>query len=377
MNNKPAIVVSTQCFPPDSGGIETLMYSLSASLSIAGYDVTVYADHATRKTGTFDKNQTFKIKRFSGIKPWRRRKKAHDICRLAQSYGSDKSVLITDSWKSLELVNTEHFARVLCLVHGTEIPLVPARSKQERIGKAFAKADYIVANSAYTAQRISPYVGQKQNVRVILPGIAEPVTDDLVNTGIRQRLAGYGPVLITLARLEERKGQMDVIRILPDLVAEFPDLLYIVAGEGSYKNALAQETARLGMQDHVLFTGTVGDPEKSAWLRNSTLFVMPGKVVGDDVEGFGMAYIEAALHGVPAVASSAGGAPEAVLHESTGLVVPPDDREKLLHAIEMLLRNNEYRQQLGKNARLRANNFLWRNKHTEFLQLMEQHSTED
>jgi phosphatidylinositol alpha-1,6-mannosyltransferase len=372
MNNKPAIIISTQCFPPESGGIETLMYSLSLSLSAAGNEVLVYADHATDASNAFDKRQSFIIKRFSGIKPWRRRIKARDIYRLAQEYGAGKSVLITDSWKSLELVNTEHFARVLCLVHGTEIPLDPSRSKQDRIGKAFAKAGFIITNSAYTARRISPYVGQQQNIRVILPGIAEPVTDGLVNSAIREKLAGNEPVLITLARLEERKGHMDVIRILPDLVREFPSLLYIIAGEGSYKNALAQESARLGLQDHVLFTGTVGDPEKSAWLKNSTLFVMPGKMVGDDVEGFGLAYIEAAFHGVPAVASSAGGAPEAVLHENTGLVVPVNDSEKLLHAIQALLRNREHRLQLGENARLRAETFLWRNKCTEFEQLLDQ-----
>jgi glycosyltransferase involved in cell wall biosynthesis len=99
---------------------------------------------------------------------------------------------------------------------------------------------------------------------------------------------------------------------------------------------------------------------------------MPGKMVGDDVEGFGLAYIEAAFHGVPAVASSAGGAPEAVLHENTGLVVPVNDSEKLLHAIQALLRNREHRLQLGENARLRAETFLWRNKCTEFEQLLDQ-----
>jgi len=371
MNNKPLIIVSTQCFPPVTGGIENLMYSLCYALSAAGRQVSVYADHDTVAERAFDQQQPFTTKRYAGIKPWRRRKKARDIYHRSAEEQPNPPVLITDSWKSLEHINTQNLSSILCMVHGTEIPLHPAPAKLERIQKAFSKARFLVTNSGYTASRLTGYVNNSDKVRVILPGISAPLTDDLVNARIASRLADYDPVLITLARLEERKGQMEVIRMLPELVHEFPRLLYIIAGDGSCKNLLELESARLGVQEHVLLTGTLGDPEKSAWLKNSALFIMPGKIVGADVEGFGLAYIEAALHGIPAIASSAGGAPEAVLHEQTGLVVPVDDREQLLEATRTLLRNRQYCLQLGKNAHVRANSFLWRHKCAEYLQLLD------
>ncbi len=371
MNNKPLIIVSTQCFPPITGGIETLMYSLCNALSAAGRQVSVYADHDAATERAFDQLQPFSIKRYSGIKPWRRRKKARDVFRHSCTEQQTQPVLITDSWKSLEYVNTVHFASVLCLVHGTEIPLHPDPAKRERIQNAFSKARFIVTNSRYTASRLTGYVNDSDKVRVILPGISGPLTDDLVNARIASRLVDHDPVLITLARLEERKGQLEVIRMLPELVQEFPRLLYIIAGDGSCKNLLEQESIRLGVQEHVELTGTLDDPEKSAWLKNSTLFIMPGKLVGADVEGFGLAYIEAALHGIPSIASSAGGAPEAVLHGQTGLVVPVDDREQLLDATRSLLRNRQYSLQLGNNAHVRALSFLWRHKCAEYLQLLD------
>ena len=371
MNNKPLIIVSTQCFPPVTGGIETLMYSLCYALSATGRQVSVYADHDTATERAFDSQQPFTTKRYAGIKPWRRRKKAWDIYHRSSAEQPTPPVLITDSWKSLEHINTERFASVLCMVHGTEIPQHPAPAKRERIQKAFSRARFIVTNSEYTASRLTVYVDDPEKVKVILPGISEPLTDDGVNARIASRLADYDPVLITLARLEQRKGQIDVVRLLPELVHQFPRLLYVIAGDGSCMNLLEQETARLGVQEHVVLTGTLGDPEKSAWLQNSTLFIMPGKIVGADVEGFGLAYIEAGLHGIPAIASSAGGAPEAVLHGQTGLVVPADDREGLLEATMTLLRDRPYCLQLGNNARIRAHNFLWRHKSAEYLQLLE------
>lgn len=124
------------------------------------------------------------------------------------------------------------------------------------------------------------------------------------------------------------------------------------------------------MQSHVLFTGRLEDPAKTAWLKNSTLFVMPGSLVGQDVEGFGLAYIEAALQGIPSIACNVGGAPEAVLHRQTGLVCKPEDNEKLALTTLELLGNRPYCHQLGMNARARASSFLWQNKCGEYLQLL-------
>jgi len=362
------IFISTQCFPPAQGGIESLMYELASTLSGAGKQVRIYADHHSSQEREFDNRQDFPVFRYAGIKPWRRRKKAIEILRDSIEHSSP--ALITDSWKSLELLDSRHCSTVICLAHGTEIPLQTTTSRASRVRNAYSRATYVVANSHYTAERLKPFVGDPGRVRVILPGITAPSDDPAIDETIRQRLAHHDPVLITIARLEERKGHKAVISILPGLVAEFPQLLYLIAGEGSCRNELEAMVAKSGLQSHVVFVGAVSEPEKSAWLRASTLFIMPGKQAGQDVEGFGLAYVEAAMQGVPAIACKVGGAPEAVLDRHTGLVCNPDDNEILAQVTLELLRNRPYIRQLGMNARARASSFLWQKKVNEYLELL-------
>lgn len=364
------ILISTQCFPPVLGGIETLVYSLSSALAATDEGICVFADYHTASDSEFDKRQTFPIYRYSGLKPLRRRKKASDIVQNSNSRGTQRFSLITDSWKSLEHVGTTNFSVVLCLAHGSEIPLQPSVLKALRIRKAFSKATYIVANSSYTANRIKPYVDNPEKIRVILPGISAPTEDQKTELAVRQKLSGHDPILITIARLEPRKGHMSVINLLPRLVEKFPTLLYVIAGEGSCRHILEKAAAHNGVTSHVLFIGRIEDPAKTAWLKSSTLFVMPGTQVGKDVEGFGLAYIEAALQGIPSVACNAGGAAEAVLHRQTGLVCKPDDNEKLVQTMLELLGNRPYCNQLGMNARARAGSFLWQKKYQEYLQIL-------
>jgi phosphatidylinositol alpha-1,6-mannosyltransferase len=364
------ITIATQCFPPIVGGIENMMFALATALQRAGRNVHVFADVSTRNDAEFDRVQPFPVCRHGGLKPLRRWRKARAITRQAASSGRN-GVLLTDSWKSLELVDRNHFSRVVCLVHGTEIPVQPSAAKLRRLHNSFAKADYIIANSNYTAGRVRPWLPEPDKLRVILPGIAAPVAADRADVEVRKQLGGRHPVLITLARLEPRKGHLAVLQVVSRLVREFPDILYIIAGEGSHRTTIESAVNDAGLHAHVRFLGQIQDPEKSAWLKNSTLYIMPGITTGQDVEGFGLAYIDAALQGLPAIASDSGGAPEAVLHQQTGLVCPSGNETQLLQLTRELLQNRSLLEQLGLNAKLRAEGFVWDKKIIEYLSLLE------
>ena len=108
------IVISTQCYPPKVGGIEFLMSGLSAELSASGNDVVVFADGAGNKEERkFDTKQPYPVYRYAGIKLWRRRKKAKDIAHYITNHKLKNLTLLTDSWKSLELINQSHFDKIL------------------------------------------------------------------------------------------------------------------------------------------------------------------------------------------------------------------------------------------------------------------------
>ena len=123
------IIISTQCFPPTLGGIENLVYNIALHLARAGREVTVFADgRETAEEAAFDAQQIFSIKRFTGFKPWRRRKKARAIVKLARL---DRITgVITDSWKSLEMLDLPSLSGVLCLAHGRNYQQNPPRQRR-------------------------------------------------------------------------------------------------------------------------------------------------------------------------------------------------------------------------------------------------------
>jgi len=365
------IVISTQCYPPKVGGIEFLMSGLSAELSASGNDVVVFADGAGNKEERkFDTKQPYPVYRYAGIKLWRRRKKAKDIAHYITNHKLKNLTLLTDSWKSLELINQSHFDKILCLVHGTEISSKLSRKKATRIRDALAKSTHIIANSEYTAKRIRPHIDTDGKLRVIYPGINVPKKDTTIIEKVKRLLVDHDPVLITVARLEKRKGHHHVLELIPKLIKQFPKLIYIILGEGSQMSALESTIQSRSLQNHVLFMQTTNEQERNAYISNSDLFIMPGDIVENDVEGFGMAYIEAASFGIPSIACNVGGVNEAVVHNETGLVCPPGDQQQLYSYTLKLLEDSEFREKLGISAQKRSMNFLWPEQIKQYKKLL-------
>lgn len=365
------IVVSTQCFPPSPGGIESLMYHLCVELDNAGENIRVYADSShNTEPSCFDSAQPFTVKRYGGLKTLRRYRKAHAIQRYFKEADVIEGCLLADTWKSLELLDTAHSIRTICLAHGSELPTAPSPRKLRRIRQAYTHADIIVANSHYTAGRLGQYDIAPEKIQVINPGIEAPEPDLTQVEAISSGLSNRFPILITVARLEQRKGHKQVLDTIQELRQRFPEILYLIVGDGSERKNLEQQARQLGISDNVCFTGSLQGPQRDAYLANSNIFVMPGLIMGDDVEGFGMAYIEAACLGIPAVASDSGGSPEAVLHEQTGLVCAAGDQQQLARSLLRLATDTNLRTNLGESARKRAAGFLWAQKIHEYLQLL-------
>jgi glycosyltransferase involved in cell wall biosynthesis len=120
------------------------------------------------------------------------------------------------------------------------------------------------------------------------------------------------------------------------------------------------QAAEIGLEDHVVLTGPLPDPEVIRLYFRSDVFVLPCLEIPGDVEGFGIVFLEAALAGSPAVATRVGGIPDAVVDGETGLLVPPGDFEALAEAVGRLLADPELRARLAATAAARARaNFSW------------------
>ncbi|MGK0296607.1 MAG: phosphatidylinositol alpha-1,6-mannosyltransferase [Gammaproteobacteria bacterium] len=367
------VIISTQCFAPTAGGIESVMHELASNISSSGKKVVVFADQTkSPQQQLFDSRQPFTTHRYSGIRLLRRQKKARDIHKYVSNLDAyNQKILLVDSWKSIEFIDASLFSKIVCLAHGSETPLTTTRSKCDRIKRAYSNATSIIANSQFTATRAKPYLENHNKISVIHPGISLPLVDQRHQKSVKLQLNKHSFILTTVARLEPRKNHQIIIRSLPELLKHHPNILYIVIGEGQERRTIEALSVKLNVKSHVLFTGTLSGSEKNAYLANSSLFVMPGTVVKNNVEGFGLAYIEAGFFGIPSIATNTGGASEAVLHNKTGVICDVDNQTQLEKSILDLLEDKEKRHLLGRQAQLRSTEFLWQNKIQEYFNILE------
>ena len=225
-----------------------------------------------------------------------------------------------------------------CLVfgYGIDVWQAPASRLRRRLAR---RVDGVVAISAFTADRMCPWLGFPRAQVTLLPPSVDlraftpgPRDEALA---ARYGLSG-GPVLLTLARLEAReryKGVDEILELLPVLAAEFPDLRYLVVGDGDDRPRLQAKAATFGTADRTVFAGWIPDDQKVAHYRLADAFAMPGQG-----EGFGIVYLEAMACGLPVLASRLDGSREAVLEGQLGLLTDPRDRPDLEAKLRALLR---------------------------------------
>ncbi|WP_320838717.1 glycosyltransferase family 4 protein [Zhongshania sp.] len=350
------IIISTQNYPPAAGGIQNYMHELALALHQLGHTVRVICDAPTAEgQDHFDNSLPFSVERLSGPKILRRYRKALKV--LAQLKKLDQSILICDSWKSLELIKTQKLGNThyICIAHGMEFPAQLEAKKHRRITKTLARADLILANSEFTAQRAKPYTPDFTRLHTLHPGVNPPIqANNSEQAKARDWLGEHTPILITVGRIEARKGQDKIIEIMPKLLAEYPNALYLIAGSGPLQDSLVNRVNELGLGANVKFCGRVSDGERSALLQKADIFAMPCRAVGDSVEGFGIVYIEAAMLGLPSLAGRTGGAGDAVIDGHTGLLCDGDNEDDIYLSLKKMLSDKNTLKTTGQNAQHRA-----------------------
>ena len=368
------IIILTQCYPPRIGGIENLIFNLSISLS--KYEkVLVLADqHNLIKEITFDKNynNNLIIKRFGGLRFFRKRNKYRELKKIIEI--KKIKAIITDSWKSIEYpiskINNKDYP-IFTLVHGNEV-IIKNKYHKERIINTLSKIDKIICNSKFTENLVHNIDVKLKNTEVIYPGVSN---FDLIKAE-KVEIKNGSPTLLTLARLEKRKGHEVILKVVKNLKKNYPEIRYIIAGEGSNLANLKFLSKKLEIDKNVIFLGPVNEEQKKYIFSITDILVMPtiDKSMEFSIEGFGIAYIEAALFSIPSIANNVGGTNEAVLHKQTGVIIQNiNDLEKEMFN---LLDNKNERIKLGDNARNRVmNELLWSNQIKKYISLISKYTS--
>ncbi|MGK0189458.1 MAG: phosphatidylinositol alpha-1,6-mannosyltransferase, partial [Verrucomicrobiales bacterium] len=318
------ILIFTSEFPPQPGGIGNHAWSLACELCRRGASVRVITEGRVGggdDEQNFDAQAPFEIYRapFSivGVRQLRR-----ILLYLRQLHRwSPEFVVASGRFPLLMSALISNGSNRVAVLHGTEAG-VPGSFVRKATLAAVRKFSTVIAVSHFTRS----YFELDQTdprVSVIPNGVA---ADRFPETGNDQSLFGGSPLLTTVGNVTRRKGQDNVIRALPALVKRYPEIVYHVAGIPTEKEAFIELARKLNVADHIVFHGAVSEAKLRDLLAATDVFLMLSATTeSGDVEGFGIAILEANSLGVPAVGSRGCGIEDAIDHGATGLLVDPGD----------------------------------------------------
>ncbi|MHA7650853.1 GDP-mannose-dependent alpha-(1-6)-phosphatidylinositol monomannoside mannosyltransferase [Mycobacterium sp. ML4] len=246
--------------------------------------------------------------------------------------------------------------RVLASTHGHEVgwSMLPvARSVLRSIGD---HTDVVTFVSRYTRSRFAPAFGSKAALQYLPPGVDSDRfrPDPAARAELRRRyVLGDRPTIVCLSRLVPRKGQDMLIKALPSIRERVNGAALVIVGGGPYLETLRRLARDFEVEDHVVFAGAVPGDELPAHHAMADVFAMPCRTrgAGMDVEGLGIVFLEASATGVPVVAGDSGGAPEAVQHDKTGLVVDGHSVQDIGDAVVELLTDRDRAAAMGAAGR--------------------------
>ena len=346
-------LIVTKTFPPEIGGMQNLMWGLANELS-KNFMIKVFADYYENHK-LFDEQVSFSIERVGGIKLLRKYRKAHLINEFIKENRIDG--IIADHWKSLEHLKTNK--KKICLIHGKEINHEKGTPLNKRLLEVLDNVETIVANSEYTKNLAISLGVQQGKIIVINPGVdAVEELDKKTLDKVESLLKHKSPKLITVSRFDKRKNHEKVIMALRNLKQIYPSIVYICVGYGDEEENIKKLVAELGLQPQVMFFKDISNELKNALVAKSNVFVMPSIVHKKSVEGFGIAYVEAAQYGVPSLGGKDGGAADAIEHEKTGLICDGNELDEVYSCINSMLENNKYLE-YGKVAKENSIKFQW------------------
>ena len=333
------ILIVTSEFPPGPGGIGNHAYNLAKNLAINNFNVEVVTDQYeidNNNEEVFDNKQLFSIKRV-GIKKIRLLMYL-DRFLLVLKLMRNNQVIIASGKFPLWIVSfsTLYYRRkFIAIIHGTEVNF-KSKVLRKSIELSLTKFDVIIAVSNFTKSLVDHLKLKK--IVVINNGFDV----NKFNLAIKGKLKGF-PSLITVGSVTERKGQENVIKALPSLLETYPNLHYHIVGKPIDKDKLINISQELNVSHCITFYGIISDEEKNKLLKKSDIFVMLSEnTKSGDIEGFGIALIEANNFGTPSIGSKNCGIEDAILNNKSGILIDNKNVSEFSNAVKKIMNNYKF-----------------------------------
>lgn len=357
------VLVVTNDFPPRVGGVNGYVAELMRRFPPG--DVTVFAADWL-DAPAFDAPYPQRVVRWPAKGMYPTAPVRDRVEELVRETGAD--IVLFGAAAPLALMGRSIQRRTgipyATFTHGVEVWAGQVPVTRGLLGSVTRGAVLTMGVSDWAVQQLRQVVGPDPWIELLPPGIDRtrfhPGVSD-VDVRERHGLDDH-PVISCVARLTLRKGQDKVIRAMPWILREVPDARFLVVGSGPDRERLEALAHRKKVADRVVFVGEVPYDVLPQYFRAGDVFAMPCRTrkLGLEVEAFGLALIEASAVGRPVVAGDSGGAPEAVLHGETGLVVDGGEVDEVAEAILELLGDPDKAAKLGARGADRVHrDFTW------------------
>jgi phosphatidylinositol alpha-1,6-mannosyltransferase len=252
---------------------------------------------------------------------------------------------------------------VVIYAHGEELTTWGQGRKYQAMRFALRHADRVIANSEFTRDKLITMGIKPEGIALIYPGVdierfcpGLPCDDLRASLGLKEGQK----LILSVGRLQRRKGFDQVIRTIPILLKSELDVHYALIGIGEDQDYLTNLARQLQVAGRVHLLGQVGSEDLPRWYNVCDVFVMPNREINGDTEGFGMVFVEANACGKPVIAGQAGGTGAAVVHDATGLRVEGASQDEVSAALLQLLGDDALASRLAEAGLKRVREqFAW------------------
>ena len=356
MNRK--VLICSHAYPPDSGGIAAFARDLKQLFQEMRWNVSI---HKTKNQTIKNKIDVFKniiVNLIQYIKKVKTENPDVIISTRIQPYG----IMSVISKLFLK-------PKVILQVHGTEIEGRFKKGWRKILFKfIFNNSDQVWANSKNTIERLIEFGVKSNKIKLVYPFLTSDITNITFSEPTKKDSSKLR--IFTAGSLYPRKG----IDLVLNALSSIKNLSweYIIAGKAirGYEGYYERMALDLNVSNKVKFLGQI-EREDVWWnMEKADVFVLTSREIPNDIESFGIVYIEAQYFGTPCIGTKTGGIPEAI--GKGGYLIENEN----IGQLEKHLKNFMTKKDLSKISYLGKkrvrNNFLSRNRSRDVINYLKE-----
>ncbi|HPP87532.1 MAG TPA: glycosyltransferase family 4 protein [bacterium] len=362
MAEKPKLLFITNDYPPNEGGMETCALELSENFKNY-FDELIIITNSHKHN--YNNCQIIKIN-ISRNFIFKFLKLLFCFAKILLAHKPQYIYINTWSPNGLPIFLLTRIFKIPYFItaHGLDI-VEPLKSKFHKFCMTIVlnNAKKIICVSHYTKELIEKYLTlkKKNNLFVINNGInLKKFKNENIDIAKKKIGAEKKFILLTVSRLTPRKGHLQVIDCIVELKKEINNILYLIVGRGPNEKTIAEKIEILNLQENVKLIGFINDSELLNYYNACDIFIMLSDEILEtgDVEGFGVAYLEANACAKPAIAKNSGGARDAIKNGINGFLC--ENNKEVIEKIKYLYYNCDKKNEIGKTAqKYLIDNFDW------------------